>query len=115
MMIDFALEAERKEKKDSRAAIRETCLLRFRPIMMTTTAAMFGAAARARHGSGQRASPSPRHRHRRRPDRQPNADALHHEGDLLYLDRLRSWRKRRAPKKSRRLHRPGVDQWRRER
>src|SRR5207247_2760132 len=43
MMIDFALEAERKQKKKPLDAIREACLLRFRPIMMTTLAAMFGA------------------------------------------------------------------------
>jgi multidrug efflux pump len=42
MMIDFALEAERKEGKSPRDAVREACLLRFRPIMMTTMAAMFG-------------------------------------------------------------------------
>jgi multidrug efflux pump len=42
MMIDFALEAERKEGKSARDAIREACLLRFRPIMMTTMAALFG-------------------------------------------------------------------------
>jgi multidrug efflux pump len=43
MMIDFALEAERHECKNSMEAIREACLLRFRPIMMTTMAALFGA------------------------------------------------------------------------
>jgi multidrug efflux pump len=43
MMIDFALEAERNEGKSSRDAIHEACLLRFRPIMMTTMAAMLGA------------------------------------------------------------------------
>ena len=42
MMIDFALEAERKEGKTPEAAIFEACLLRFRPIMMTTMAALFG-------------------------------------------------------------------------
>jgi multidrug efflux pump len=42
MMIDFALEAERKEGKNSRDAIYEACLLRFRPILMTTMAAMLG-------------------------------------------------------------------------
>jgi len=42
MMIDFALEAERKDGKSPRDAIREACLLRFRPITMTTMAAMFG-------------------------------------------------------------------------
>ena len=43
MMIDFALEAERKEKRSALEAIREACLLRFRPILMTTMAAMLGA------------------------------------------------------------------------
>jgi len=43
MMIDFALEAERKRGLSSLEAIREACLLRFRPIMMTTMAALLGA------------------------------------------------------------------------
>jgi multidrug efflux pump len=43
MMIDFALEAERKRGLSPLDAIREACLLRFRPIMMTTAAAMLGA------------------------------------------------------------------------
>ena len=43
MMIDFALEAERKEGKSPVDAIYEACLLRFRPIMMTTMAALLGA------------------------------------------------------------------------
>jgi multidrug efflux pump len=43
MMIDFALEAERKEGKTPLEAIYEACLLRFRPIMMTTMAALLGA------------------------------------------------------------------------
>jgi multidrug efflux pump len=42
MMIDFALEAERKHGKSSEDAIYEACLLRFRPIMMTTMAALLG-------------------------------------------------------------------------
>jgi multidrug efflux pump subunit AcrB len=42
MMIDFALTAERYEGKSPRDAIHEACLLRFRPIMMTTFAALFG-------------------------------------------------------------------------
>ena len=42
MMIDFALEAERKEGKSPREAIYQACLLRFRPIMMTTMAALLG-------------------------------------------------------------------------
>jgi multidrug efflux pump len=43
MMIDFALEAERKEGKTPEEAIYQACLLRFRPIMMTTMAALLGA------------------------------------------------------------------------
>ena len=43
MMIDFALDAERNLGLSSREAIYEACLKRFRPIMMTTMAAMFGA------------------------------------------------------------------------
>src|SRR5262249_53757223 len=43
MMIDFALEAERTEKLSPRDAIVKAALLRFRPIMMTTVAALFGA------------------------------------------------------------------------
>jgi len=43
MMIDFALQAEREEGKGSADAIFEACMLRFRPILMTTMAALFGA------------------------------------------------------------------------
>jgi multidrug efflux pump len=43
MMIDFALQSEREGGMSPEQAIREACLLRFRPIMMTTMAAMFGA------------------------------------------------------------------------
>src|SRR5262249_55526890 len=42
MMVDFALEAERQEGKDPEQSIYQACLLRFRPIMMTTMAAIFG-------------------------------------------------------------------------
>jgi multidrug efflux pump len=42
MMIDFALEAEREQGKSPREAIHQACLLRFRPIMMTTLAALLG-------------------------------------------------------------------------
>ena len=53
MMIDFALEAQRKEGKNAFAAIREACLLRFRPILMTTMAALLGAVPLAfGHGVG---------------------------------------------------------------
>ena len=43
MMIDFALQAEREEGKSTRDAIFEACMLRFRPILMTTMAALLGA------------------------------------------------------------------------
>jgi multidrug efflux pump len=43
MMIDFALQAERQDGKSTRDAIFEACMLRFRPILMTTMAALFGA------------------------------------------------------------------------
>jgi multidrug efflux pump len=43
MMIDFALDAERNEGKSPREAIYQACLLRFRPIIMTTMAAVLGA------------------------------------------------------------------------
>ena len=50
MMIDFALEAERGRGMSPREAIVEACLLRFRPIMMTTLAALFGALPLALEG-----------------------------------------------------------------
>ena len=43
MMIDFAIEAERSENKPPREAIHQAALLRFRPILMTTLAALFAA------------------------------------------------------------------------
>ena len=43
MMIDFALDAERNEGKSPREAIHQACLLRFRPILMTTLSALLGA------------------------------------------------------------------------
>jgi hydrophobic/amphiphilic exporter-1 (mainly G- bacteria), HAE1 family len=43
MMVDFAIHAEREQHLEPQAAIRQACLLRFRPIMMTTMAALLGA------------------------------------------------------------------------
>jgi multidrug efflux pump len=43
MMIDFAIDAERNEGISPRQAIYKACVIRFRPIMMTTMAALFGA------------------------------------------------------------------------
>ncbi|RFC37858.1 MAG: multidrug efflux pump [Candidatus Nitrotoga sp. SPKER] len=92
LMIDFALEAERKRGLSPRDAIYEACLLRFRPIMMTSMAALFGALPLAL-GSGMGAEL-----------RQPLGISI--VGGLilsqlltlyttpvvyLYLDRLRLW------------------------
>jgi multidrug efflux pump subunit AcrB len=53
MMIDFALEAEREQKLPPEESIYQACLLRFRPIMMTTMAALLGALPLAlEHGTG---------------------------------------------------------------
>jgi hydrophobic/amphiphilic exporter-1 (mainly G- bacteria), HAE1 family len=53
MMVDFALHAERNEGLAPQAAIRKACLLRFRPIMMTTMAAILGALPlMLGHGTG---------------------------------------------------------------
>jgi multidrug efflux pump len=96
MMIDFALDAERNRGLSPLDAIREACLLRFRPIMMTTMAAMLGAVPLAL-GLGEGAEM-----------RQPLGIAI--VGGLalsqmltlystpviyLYLDRFRLWSQRR--------------------
>ena len=53
MMVDFSIEAERKQGFTPAAAIRAACLLRFRPIMMTTASALLGALPLViEHGSG---------------------------------------------------------------
>jgi hydrophobic/amphiphilic exporter-1 (mainly G- bacteria), HAE1 family len=53
MMVDFAIQAEREQHLSSHDAIRQACLLRFRPIMMTTMAALLGALPLALgHGTG---------------------------------------------------------------
>ena len=83
MMIDFALQAEREEGKSTRDSIFEACMLRFRPILMTTMAALFGALPLA-FGTGTGSE-------LRRPlgitivgglDREPDAHALHDAGRL---------------------------------
>ncbi len=83
MMIDFALEAERDHGKTPEESIHEACLLRFRPIMMTTMAALLGGLpAGARHRHGLRAAAPARHHHRRGPHHLADADALHDAGRL---------------------------------
>jgi multidrug efflux pump len=100
LMVDFALAAERLEDKSSRDAVYEACVLRFRPILMTTLAAMFGALPLVLfRGIGSEL-------------RRPLGIAI--VGGLmlsqvltlyttpvvyLYLDRLRLWRQRRRSRK----------------
>ena len=91
MMIDFALEAERKEG-----------MTRRRSHLSSLPAAIpahhddhHGRAARrppagARHRHGRRIAASARHHHRRRPDLQPVADALHHAGNLSLVRSTRA-------------------------
>ncbi len=106
MMIDFALEAERRDGKPAHEAIYQACLLRFRPILMTTLAALLGALPLALGGGvGRGAAPPAGHRHRRRPDRESAADALHHAGDLPCVRSAgaasRSHRERKPPARRR--------------
>ena len=91
MMVDFALSAEREQGLTPEDAIYQACLFRFRPILMTTLAAMFGGLPLAlgiRH----------RQLELRRPlgiaivgglDRQPAAHALYHAGHLSRLQPCR--------------------------
>jgi len=98
MMIDFALEVERKEGQSPRDAIYEACILRFRPIMMTTMAALLGGLPLA-IGSGTGAE-------LRRPLGITIVGGLIVSQALtlfttpvvyIYLDRLRLWASRRRP------------------
>ena len=83
MMIDFALQRERNDGLSPEESIYEACVLRFRPIMMTTMAALLGTLPnrnRLRRGGGP--APASRRRRGRRPDRVTGADAVHHACDL---------------------------------
>ncbi len=83
MMIDFALDAERNQGMPPHEAIYQACLLRFRPIMMTTMAALLGGLPLAlgnRSGIGTAAAAW--NHHGGRPHLQPAFDAVHHAGDL---------------------------------
>ena len=78
MMIDFAIEAKRSRNLSSYDAIFEACLLRFRPIMMTTSAAILGAVPLAlSFGNGGEIRRPLGHRDRGRAADQSVADALH--------------------------------------
>ncbi len=83
MMIDFALDAERTEGKTPREAIYQACLLRFRPILMTTMSALLArAAADGRRRRRFRTASSAGHYDVRRLDREPVADAVYDARDL---------------------------------
>ena len=84
LMIDFALEAERAHDMDPRDAIYQACLIRFRPIMMTTSAAMLGALPLAFEFRRRRRVASPAgYFHRRRSDGEPGIAALHDARSLF--------------------------------
>ena len=83
MMVDFAVEAQRERGLSPRDAIHEACLVRFRPIMMTTMAALFGTLPIALGCRCRRRVPAAaRPGGRGRPARLAAADALHHAGVL---------------------------------
>ena len=83
MMIDFALEAERNAGLSSKEAIFQACLLRFRPIMMTTMAALFGALPLAfGTGDGAETKAASRHCHCWGAHREPDAHPFHNTGCL---------------------------------
>ena len=110
LMVDFALEAERKERKNPEEAIYQACLLRFRPIMMTTMAALLGALPLAvGHGVGSEL---------RRPLGIAIVGGLIFSQMLtlyttpvvyLYLDRFRIWFEGvRGVQRTQRSHTPGT-------
>ena len=83
MLVDFALEAERKRGLSPDRAIYEACMERFRPILMTTLAALFGAVPLAiASGPGLGAAPAARHHDHRRAAGVAGPHALHDAGDL---------------------------------
>ncbi len=83
MMIDFALDAERRRGLSPLDAIHEACMLRFRPIMMTTMAAMLGALPLGnRHWRRRRASTTAWYRNCRGTYPESGADALFNAGYL---------------------------------
>src|SRR5579863_3116584 len=111
MMIDFALIAERENKLSSREAIHQAAVLRFRPIMMTTMAALLGAVPLA-IGSGEGSE-------MRRPLGISIVGGLLVSQALtlyttpiiyLYLDRFRLWAQQRWTPRGRRLPRGPVTQ-----
>ena len=89
MMVDFAAVAEREHGKTPLEAIHEACLVRFRPIMMTTMCALVGTLPIALgRGRRRRVAPSARSGGGRRAAGVAAADAVHHAGLLrVYRER----------------------------
>ena len=83
MMVDFALTRQRTDNVDPQSAIIEAALIRFRPIMMTSMAALFGTLPIAiGMGDGRRGAQAAGARRGRRTALLAGADALHHPGAL---------------------------------
>ncbi len=98
MLVDFALEGERKRGLSPERAIHEACVERFRPILMTTMAAMLGALPLViATGPGTRTAPPARHHHHRRAFGVAGSDALHDAGDLPAARPAASAARRRSP------------------
>lgn len=82
MMVDFALEAQRHGNLTPQEAIFQACLLRFRPIMMTTLAALFGALPLVLSGGDGSELRQPRDHHCRRTGNEPAPYAVYHAGGV---------------------------------
>ena len=83
MMVDFALDAERRGGKNATDAIYEACLLRFRPIMMTTMAALLaGLPLALGTGFGSELAQAARHRHGGWTSAEPSPHPVHHARHL---------------------------------
>jgi hypothetical protein len=83
MMVDFALTAEHEQNLPPEKAIYQACVLRFRPIMMTTMCAILGGLPLMLMGGPWLGiPPAARLCHGRRPHREPGADAVHDTGGL---------------------------------
>ena len=83
MMIDFALDRQRDESATPEQAIFEAAMIRFRPIMMTTMAALMGTLPIALgFGAGRRSAPAAGPLRGGRAAAVAAPDALHHAGDL---------------------------------
>ncbi len=86
MLVDFALQVEHSEGLTAEESIYQACVLRFRPILMTTMAALLGAVPMMLGtGVGSENSPAARLRHRRRPCCVADSDPLYDAGHLYLL------------------------------